>query len=202
MGAVTNITPVVSKIYCFSSQTTLMVRRRPQIVNGGGLVVMNSNQKVVFSVDGCGILGVKGELILRDGDGAPVLFIRKKGGVVQALSAHNRWNSYLMDYERPSKLVFSLREPKSRLLTKSAIKISIDAKENGKDGNFEVKGSFSERACTIMDRRGNVVAQVGLKETMANKDFYHVVVQPGYDQAFVIGVIAILDNIHGESTRC
>ncbi|KAG1342621.1 Protein LURP-one-related 6 [Cocos nucifera] len=179
-----------------------MVRQRPRIVNGGGLAVMNSNQNVVFSVDGCGILGVKGELVLRDGEGAPLLFIRKKGGVVRALSAHNRWNSYLMDYEGPSKLVFSLKETKSRLLTKSAIKISTDAKENCKDWNFEVKGSFSERDCTINDRRGNVVAQVGLKEMMANKDFYHVVVQPGYDQAFVVGVIAILDNIHGESTRC
>ncbi|XP_010911020.2 protein LURP-one-related 6 [Elaeis guineensis] len=199
---VTNIAPVVSKIYCSSSQTTLMVRRRPRMVNGGGFVVMNANQNVVFKVDGCGILGIKGELILRDGDGAPILLIHKKGGVVQALSAHNLWNSYVMDYEEPSKLVFSLREPKSRLLRNGSIKISTDTNGRNKDWGFEVKGSFIKRACTINDRRGNVVAQVGLMEMMANKDFYHVVVQPGYDQAFVIGVIAILDNIHGESTRC
>jgi hypothetical protein len=37
---------------------------------------------------------------------------------------------------------------------------------------------------------------------MAKKEFYHVVVQPGYDQAFVVGVLAILDSINGESTRC
>lgn len=37
---------------------------------------------------------------------------------------------------------------------------------------------------------------------MGNNDFYHVMVQPGYDQAFVIGVIAVLDNIYGESTAC
>jgi hypothetical protein len=37
---------------------------------------------------------------------------------------------------------------------------------------------------------------------MAGKDFYQVVVQPGYDQAFVVGIIAILDNMHGGSTRC
>lgn len=77
-GVVTNITPVVSKIYCSSSQTTLMVRMRPRMVNGGGFVVMNSGQNVVFKVDGCGILGIEGELILRDGNGAPILLIRKK----------------------------------------------------------------------------------------------------------------------------
>ena len=48
--------------------------------------------------------------------------------------------------------------------------------------------------------------QVGVKkevqELMASKDLYHVVVQPGIDQAFVFGVIATLDYIYGESTRC
>lgn len=37
---------------------------------------------------------------------------------------------------------------------------------------------------------------------MRSNDLYHVVVQPGIDQAFVFGVIAILDYIYGESTRC
>jgi uncharacterized protein YxjI len=46
------------------------------------------------------------------------------------------------------------------------------------------------------------VDQIGVKGMMAGKDFYHVVVLPGYDQAFVIGVVAILDNMNGESTRC
>jgi len=41
-----------------------------------------------------------------------------------------------------------------------------------------------------------------VEEVMENNDFYHVVVKPGMDQAFVFGVIAILDYIHGESTTC
>lgn len=48
--------------------------------------------------------------------------------------------------------------------------------------------------------------QVGIKKEMEmmmeSKDVYHVMVKPGIDQAFVIGVIAILDYMHGESTRC
>uniref|UniRef100_A0A804RMZ4 Uncharacterized protein n=1 Tax=Zea mays TaxID=4577 RepID=A0A804RMZ4_MAIZE len=40
--------------------------------------------------------------------------------------------------------------------------------------------------------------QMGKKELMGGKDFYHVEVQSGYDQAFIIGVMAILDSIHGE----
>jgi uncharacterized protein YxjI len=56
----------------------LFVRKRPHLITGGGLVVMDGNQRVVFHVEGCAILGVNGELIIRDGDGTTVLFIRKK----------------------------------------------------------------------------------------------------------------------------
>lgn len=46
--------------------------------------------------------------------------------------------------------------------------------------------------------------QIGanVQELMASKDLYNVVVKPGIDQAFVFGVIATLDYIYGESTRC
>lgn len=37
---------------------------------------------------------------------------------------------------------------------------------------------------------------------MLSKDIYYVSIKPGIDQAFVVGVIAILDNIYGESTSC
>jgi len=41
-----------------------------------------------------------------------------------------------------------------------------------------------------------------VEELMENNDLYRVVVKPGMDQAFVFGVIAILDYIYGESTNC
>ncbi|XP_072980348.1 protein LURP-one-related 6 [Typha angustifolia] len=194
--------PIVSKIFCSSSVASLMIRKRPVIVNGGGFVVTDSSQKIIFFVDGCGMLGAKGELMVKDGDGASILFIRKKGGVVQALSTHNRWNGYSMDYQETNKLIFSFSEPKPCFAARSAIRIRVEPRSRNKDWDFEVNGSFADKICTIIDHSRNVVAQVGVKELIGSKDFYHVVVQPGYDQAFVVGVIAVLDNIHGESTRC
>ena len=44
--------------------------------------------------------------------------------------------------------------------------------------------------------------QIGAKGMMTGRDFYQVVVQPGYDQVFVVAIIAILDNMNGESTSC
>lgn len=70
--------PIISKIYCSSSQVMLVVRKRPHVVNGGGFVVTDTCQKVVFRVDGCGILGTKDELILRDANGEALLLVRRK----------------------------------------------------------------------------------------------------------------------------
>ncbi|XVE70720.1 hypothetical protein DITRI_Ditri10aG0093300 [Diplodiscus trichospermus] len=201
------IMQVISKIYCSSSQVVLVVRRRPHVVNGGGFVVTNCSQKVVFRVDGCGVLGTKGELVLRDGNGDALLLIRRKGGMVEALSLHKKWKGYTFDYEGPRKLVFTLKEPRSSLAKNNAIRISIEPKgSSSKEWDFEIKGYFPDRNCSIIDSLGNVIAQVGVKkevdELMASKDLYHVAVKPGIDQAFVLGVIAVLDYIYGESTRC
>lgn len=78
MGAYTTLNPIVSKFFCSSLHAVLMVRRRPPTVNGGGFVVTDREQRVVFSVDGCGIIGASGQLIVRDGDGTAILFIHKK----------------------------------------------------------------------------------------------------------------------------
>jgi hypothetical protein len=78
MGAYINITPIVSKIFCSSSHAVLMVRMRPPAVNGGGFVVTDQEQQIVFSIDGCGIIGANGQLIIRDGDDNAILFIHKK----------------------------------------------------------------------------------------------------------------------------
>ena len=78
MSGSTNLMPIVSKIFCSPLRVVLFVRKRPHLISGGGFVVMDGYQRVIFRVEGCGILGVDGELIVRDGDGTAVLFIRKK----------------------------------------------------------------------------------------------------------------------------
>ncbi|KAB2633985.1 protein LURP-one-related 6-like [Pyrus ussuriensis x Pyrus communis] len=197
------VMPIISKMYCSSSQAVLVVRRRPHVINGGGFVVTDCRQKVAFKVDGCGILGKKDEMILRDSDGDALLLFRRKGATVEALSIYRRWRGYSLDYEgSQDQMVFCLKEPNSCLARTRAIRISTKATKN-KDWDFEIKGNFPDKDCCIVDSEGKTMAQIGVKkEMMASEDLYHVVVTPGTDQAFVIGVITILDYIYGESTRC
>ncbi|KAJ7955997.1 LURP-one-like protein [Quillaja saponaria] len=208
MGGNTNMIPIISKVYCSSAQIVLVVRRRPHVISGGGFVVTeSSSQKVVFRVDGCGIRGAKGDLILRDGDGDALLFMRRKKGTVEALSIYRKWKGYTLDYEGTKKPVFTLKEPNSFLVKNNPVRIATEPRViSSKHWDFEIKGYFPEKACSIVDSMGNTVAQVGMmkevEKLMEIKDVYHVVVKPGIDQVFVFGVIAILDYIYGESTHC
>ncbi|KAJ4951701.1 hypothetical protein NE237_028533 [Protea cynaroides] len=196
---------IVNKLYCSASQVVLTVRKRPHVVNGGGFVVTDCSQKIIFRLDGCGTLGTKGELILRGADGEFLLLIRKKGSMFEALGIHRQWKGYKVDDEGAEKLVFSLKEPNSFLVKN--IKVNVGHKRcNIKDWDFEIRGSFPDKSCAIVDSSGKTVAQVGVRKEaqmmMVSKDLYQVVVQPGFDQAFLCGVIAVLDNIYEESTHC
>lgn len=66
----------------------------------------------------------------------------------------------MADYEGVEKLIFSMKEPTSWVARRNPIRVTIGPKKHASDWDFEIKGSFVERACSINDRRGNVVAQV------------------------------------------
>ncbi|KAI4335200.1 hypothetical protein L6164_013870 [Bauhinia variegata] len=197
-----NMMPIISKLYCSPSRTVFAVRRRPHVVSGGGFVVTDCcTDKVVFRVDGSCIHGTSGQLILKDGDGNDLLVLRRKGWLVEALSMYKKWKGY----QRSQNLVFSLKKPNSFFVKNSAIRICTEPRAvSNKGWDFEVRGYFPDN-CTMVDSRGNIVVQVGMEkeveEVMESKDFYHVVVKQGMDQAFVFGVIAILDYIYSESSQ-
>ncbi|KAH1100888.1 hypothetical protein GLYMA_13G111100v4 [Glycine max] len=122
--------------------------------------------------------------------------------MVEALSIYKKWKGYSLDYEGSRKLIFSLRESNSCFVKNNAIRIFT--RNRGCD--FKISGCFPDKCCSIVDSKGNEVAQVRMmkevEKLIESKDLYHVVVNPGMDQAFVFGVIAILDYIYGESTHC
>ncbi|RDY12627.1 Protein LURP-one-related 6, partial [Mucuna pruriens] len=189
----TNMMPIISELYCSSYQTMFVVRRRPYVVNGGGFVVMDcSAQRVLFRVHGRTVLGTKGDLILRTEDGDALLFMRRKGGMVEALSIYKEWKGYTFSYQGSQIVVFSLKEPNSCLVKNNTIRISTW--NRGLD--FKINGSFPDKCCSIVDSGGNKVAHLVGEDLNERKGLYYVVVKPGIDQAFVFGVIAMLDYIY------
>lgn len=74
--------PLVSKLYCSSTEVVLHVRQRPVAVNGGGFVVVTDSGRVLFKAEGCGTLGTDGKLLLRDAGGNALLLIRSNVSVI------------------------------------------------------------------------------------------------------------------------
>jgi LURP-one-related len=80
---------------------------------------------------------------------------------VQALSTQNKWNGYSTDYQGQNKLVFSLTDPKSCFASKSAIRISTEPKKKSNGSwDFVMKGSFVDKAFTLIDHHSRIIAQV------------------------------------------
>lgn len=98
LATIGKMIPLVSKLYCSSSEVVFVVRTRPQVINGGGFVVTDCDQKVVFSVDGCGVLGKEDELILRDGKREALLLLR--GKVISSYSTYSPKQIYCNFHEQ------------------------------------------------------------------------------------------------------
>lgn len=124
------------------------------------------------------------------------------------MQVQKQWKGYTQDYQEVQRLAFTLKDStKSCFPYSNRIRIRTQPRKNNvKDWDFEIRGCFPDKDCNIVDVEGNVIAQIGMikeiKELMNTQDLYHVVVTAGVDQAFVVGVIAVLDNIYGESTIC
>jgi len=84
-----------------------------------------------------------------------------QGGMFEALSIYKKWKGYSLNYEGSQTLVFSLKEPNSCFVKNNGIRISIEPRAASNKGwDFEIRGYFPDRNCSIVDIRGNVIAQV------------------------------------------
>lgn len=87
---------------------------------------------------------------------------------MQALNmVHKKWEGFGYDKEGADKLAFTLKDPKdSCLVQQGSIIILVHGKpkistRNIYNNNYvEIKGSFAERACNIMDSDGRAIAKV------------------------------------------
>lgn len=83
---------------------------------------------------------------------------------MQALNmVHKKWEGFEYDKEGAEKLVFTLKDPKdSCLVQQGSIIILVHGKPkiSTRNNYVEIKGSFAERACNIMDSDGRAIAKV------------------------------------------
>ncbi|KAJ1273897.1 hypothetical protein BS78_05G020100 [Paspalum vaginatum] len=158
-----------------------------------------------------------GELLLMDGQGAPLLALRP-----QVFSMHDQWNCYRALEEEEEgqegkrtrsqqQQLFSMRkcsvlqrDHEAQVSMSGCSTSSDSAGGQGRRPSFWVDGCFRRRSCKIRSGDGEEVARVTRKKAQAaasptpvalGDDVFSIIVQPGVDPALVMAFVVVLDRI-------
>lgn len=178
----------------------LTVWKKSLVFNCKGFTVFNSDGNLVFRVDKYPS-DPKHKVVLMDAAGMVLFTMRRK-----KLSLQNEWRGFLGEFSRdaqtpsfvvkrsPFLLVFRRR------LAEVYMCSSVESNKKKKpQSDYRVEGCYAKRSITILNSFNEVVAEVNSKQVRSDirlgGDVFNLTVRPGYDQAFVMGLIIILDRI-------
>jgi len=179
--------------------TTFTVWKKSLVFNGNGYTVFDSLGNLVFRVDNYAY-DAKRQLFLMDAVGNVLLTL-----VHKRLSFNGRWEAYRGDgYGRGIKPAFSVIKSVSTLFSsKPSAKVVLNPTErqNTKLYDYEIEGSLCKPSSsfTVFNASREIIAQATRKQAtskiMLGEDVLSLVVQPGIDQAFVMGLFIIFNQI-------
>lgn len=186
--------------HCSSpSPATFTVWKKSLIFNANGFAVFDSFGNLVFRVDNYSS-PAKQQLFLMDAVGSVLLTIRRK-----RLSFNGRWEAFRGDcYGCGIKPAFSVKKSVSTLFSsKPSAKVVLNPakKRNTNICDYEIEGSLCKPSYsfTVFGASRDIIAQATRKQAasgiMLGDDVLSLVVQPGIDQTFVMGLIMMFSLI-------
>jgi uncharacterized protein YxjI len=213
---------IVGEEYCEGEDRELTVRKTTLFTPGDGLEAYDHrNGALAFRVEtygrggACGGGAARGDLALLGARGEPVLTVRRRRP-----SLHNRWEGFLGDgAAHGQKPVFSARRSSILGAGTGAAAVLVDLLAPGVvAGEFRVDGSFPRRSCRVVasakvwaagdgkeveEEEDVVVAEVRRKvdedaHVMMGRDVFVLWVRAGFDAAFAMGIVLVLDRITGD----
>ncbi|KAL6537620.1 hypothetical protein OROMI_026154 [Orobanche minor] len=111
-------------------------------------------------------------------------------------SLHQRWEGFIGEGTQENKLLFSVR--RSSIIGRSSMTVEIY--KSGEE--YQIEGSFACRNCNILNTEKERVAEIRRKvdattNVMLGKEVCVLSLRPGFDGAFAMGLVLVLDKIHG-----
>ncbi|KAI6698755.1 hypothetical protein NL676_018874 [Syzygium grande] len=203
----------------YGKEEVLTVWKKSLLLNCNGFTVFDCKGNLVFRVDNY-LAGNKGEVVLMDAAGKPLLTIRRK-----RLSLSDNWQVF--DGEMAVNPRFTARKYTNILNNKSLAQVSLGSgggrsgsgssspssapsspssssswsPRSGKNVAYEIEGSYAQRRCTVYDAARRVaVAEIRQKEAVGS-DVFRLVVQPGMDRSVAMALVILLDQMFGSSRR-
>ncbi|XP_010539503.1 PREDICTED: protein LURP-one-related 5-like [Tarenaya hassleriana] len=188
---------VVDDGYIYGEAKNLTVRKTSMFFAGDGFTVYDCKGSLVFRVDSYGGPDTRDndEVVLMDAHGRCLLTLRKKRP-----SLRRRWEGYMGERSDGQKPIFSVR--RSSVIGRCGATVEVYG--NGRCEEYLIEGSFRQRTCTVVEAdTRRKMAEIRRKvdsstNVMLGKDVFSLNVKPGFDGAFAMGLVLVLDQISGD----
>ncbi|CAA6654558.1 unnamed protein product [Spirodela intermedia] len=157
----------------------LTVWRKSLLFNCDGFTVFDSCGDLVYRVDNY-TSGSKGEIVLMDATGVPLLAVRRK---------------------ETTNPLFSAKKHVQLLQHKALAQVTQRNAAGGRGGSYDIEGSYSQRCCAVYDENRQMMAEIKRKEAVKGValgvDVFRLVVQPGFDPAVAMAMVILLEQMFG-----
>jgi len=175
------------------SATALTIWKKSLVFSCNGFTVFDSSGNLVFRVDNYPS-DPKDELLLMDAAGRALLTMRRK-----RLSLQNEWQGFPGEFRDAQKPLFVVRKASLRISSKNLADVYMRSSAKSKKPGYRVEGCYAKRSFTLLNSFNEVVAEVKPKQVRSDirlgGDVFNLTVRPGYNQAFVMGLIIVLEQI-------
>ncbi|KAI4355750.1 hypothetical protein L6164_004493 [Bauhinia variegata] len=186
---------VVQDGYVFKEETHLTVLKTSLFFAGDGFTAYDCKGQLVFRVDSYGPdTRDKDEVVLMDLNGRCLLTVRRKRP-----SLHQRWEGFKGERMDGDKPIFSIK--RSSIIGRSRASLAVEVYDKPGE-EYQIEGSFSQRCCTVFNTLKESVAEIRRKvdpttSVMLGREVFSLCVKPGFDAAFAMGLVLVLDQING-----
>ncbi|GAV81480.1 Tub_2 domain-containing protein [Cephalotus follicularis] len=185
---------VVDDEFIYEEEKQLTVFKTSLFFANDGFTVYDCQGQLVFRVDSYGPdTRDKDELVLMDAQGRCLLTVRRKRP-----SLHQRWEGYLGEKMEGQKPIFSVA--RSSIIGRCSVTVDVYG-DPGEE--YQIEGQFGQRCCTFTNAAKELVAEIRRKvdastNVVLGKDVFSLCLKPGFDGAFAMGLVLVLDQINGD----
>ncbi|XP_015964503.1 protein LURP-one-related 8 [Arachis duranensis] len=175
--------------------TCLTVWRKSLVMNCKGFTVIDSHGNLVYRVDN--YIHNPNEVVLMDASGNSVLTICRR---TKKLGFGHSW--YVYEGEGRESPICCVKKHVNILQGNPKVQAYVYRRHKPCVAAFTVEGSYAQRTCKVLDECGSEVAQIKRKEANTKNvnvsfgmDIFQLLVHPGFDPAFAMALVLLLDQM-------
>ncbi|XP_019162094.1 PREDICTED: protein LURP-one-related 10-like isoform X2 [Ipomoea nil] len=185
---------VISPEYCAPHHLQISIKKKVYFLATHGYEVKDAaNGTILFKVENIPTF-FDTKVVVFDPAGNSILTIRRK-----AFTLRTRWEVYRGESKKEKDLIFSARKSSAFQFTTN-LDVFLAGNTSEQVCDYKMKTSYSESTCDIYVKPSStLIAQMQKKVTAGSlflgKDNFTVTLHPNVDQAFIVALIVILQEI-------